>query len=366
MNAVCRRPREASLNDAVSRRSSEQLRARGGSRIAGAMRILWSIVLVLLFVPGWSGTPRVPLLGTEARIVAVPVALDAARPALRRVGDLVFEGGVALSSPDPAFGGFSSLHVAGDHVTLLSDEGNIVRFRLGPDWRVRDAHFSALPDGPGHGWDKRDRDSEAMSVDSRNGAVWVAFENSNALWRYDPALTRAEAHVVAPAMRAWPLNEGPEAMTLLPGGGMVAIAETTAWPHARGRAGILFRGDPTVAPRRGFRFAMLPPPGYDPSDMALLPDGRWLILYRRLHGVRFEAKLAIVDPPRVRRGATVAGRVIAYLAAPLLHDNFEGVAVTRTGTATIIWLVSDDNRTPLLQRSLLLKFRLDPPGRSGG
>ena len=44
---------------------------------------------------------------------------------------------------------------------------------------------------------------------------------------------------------------------------------------------------------------------------------------------------------------------------PLIHDNFEGVAITREGRDTIVWLVSDDNQL-FLQRSLLLKFKLDP------
>ena len=38
---------------------------------------------------------------------------------------------------------------------------------------------------------------------------------------------------------------------------------------------------------------------------------------------------------------------------------FEGLAITREHGQTIVWLVADDNLLPL-QRSLLLKFRLNP------
>ena len=60
----------------------------------------------------------------------------------------------------------------------------------------------------------------------------------------------------------------------------------------------------------------------------------------------------------VAPGRTARGQLLAELDAPLIHDNFEGVAVTREAGETILWLVSDDNQT-LLERSYLLKFRLD-------
>lgn len=323
------------------------------------MRMLLSILLVLVFVPAWSGDARLPLLGTDTQITVTRVALDPARPAARRVGALTWLGGIELSSRDPAFGGFSALHVAGDRFTLLSDGGNIVRFTMNDTWRLHDIRFSELPGGPGTGWTKKDRDSESMSVDPVSGDVWVGFENANEFWRYDAGFTHAQAHVAPPTMRNWPENRGPEAMTLLPGGRMVTIAEQNGWPRIKGRGGIVFYGDPVLRPRAGFRFTYRPPPGYDPSDMAVLPDGRWLILGRRFRDFTFSSTLTIVDPRQVRPGAIVSGRTIATLAAPLIHENLEGIAITRERGATIVWLVSDDNQL-IVQRSLLLKFRLEP------
>ncbi|WP_404366387.1 esterase-like activity of phytase family protein [Sphingomonas sp. MMS24-J45] len=322
------------------------------------MRIVWSLLLVLVLVPEGSRPVHRPVLGRIADVRATPVSLDR-DPRVRRVGNLVWLGGIKLSSHDPAFGGFSSLSVAGNRFTLLSDGGNIVRFTLRPDWTLQDASFGDLPGGPGTGWTKRSRDSESMSVDPRTGDIWVGFENYNALWRYAPGFTRAKAHVRPPAMRKWGENSGPEAMTLLPGGGMATIDETDPWPHARGRGGIVFYGDPVLHPRSGFRFNYLPPEGYNPSDMTVLPDGRWLILNRGFAWARFSNVLTVIDPAHVRPGATVRGHDIATLAAPLIHDNFEGVTTTQEKGATIIWLVSDDNQLPV-QRSMLLKFRLDP------
>lgn len=323
------------------------------------MRKIWSLLLVLVLVPEGSRPIHRAVLGPVAEMHATPVSLGGADRHNRRVGDLVWLGGIKLTSHDPAFGGFSSLSVAGDRFTLLSDGGNIVRFALGPDWKVRDASFGDLPGGPGTGWSKRSRDSESMTVDPKTGEIWVGFENANALWRYAPNFARAEARVRPEVMRDWPENQGPEAMTLLPGGGMATIAEQTPWPGKPGRGGVVFYDDPVRHPHSGFRFNYLPPEGYDPSDMTVLPDGRWLVLNRAFSWARFSNVLTIIDAAQVRPGATVRGRDIATLAAPLIHDNFEGVTTTRENGTTIIWLVSDDNQLPV-QRSLLLKFRLDP------
>jgi hypothetical protein len=342
-----------------------RLRGRAGSLRAVAMRILYSVLLLLFLTPPWMGQKRLALLGREPRFEASAVALDAADPALKRVGQLTWLGGVRLESPDPAFGGFSAMQVAGDRFTLLSDGGNIVRFRM-KDWRIGERRFAELPAGPGTGWLKQDRDSESMTADPGTGRIWVGFERANGIWRFSPGLARGEAHAMPPAMAEWPVNGGAEAMARLSDGSFAVISETGSWPkgqgegRGRGRAAIRFSGDPTQKPRAGFRFSYLPPDHYDPSDLAELPDGRLLVLNRRFAlPFDFSTKLTVIDPRAIRPGAQVRGREIATLARPLIHDNFEGLAVTREGGATIVWIVSDDNQL-FLQRSLLLKFRLEP------
>jgi hypothetical protein len=325
------------------------------------MRLLWSILLVLIFVPQWMGEPQLPLLGTDRRIESVPATLNPADPAQRRVGDLLWLGGIELRGHGDAFGGFSSLHIDHGRFTLLSDGGNIVSFRLGRHNAVEQVRFAELPGGPGTGWAKYDRDSEAMTVDPRTGRIWVGFERANEIWRYAPGFAHAEAQTAPPAMADWPINTGAESMSLLPGGGMVVIEEHGEKKKKDApREALFFAGDPTQQPRHGFRFSFAPPGGYDPSDMTVLPDGRLLILTRRFAlPFIWSNKLVLVDRAAIRPGAIVRGREIATLAAPLIHDNFEGVAVTREKGATIIWLVSDDNQL-FLQHSYLLKFRLDP------
>jgi len=330
------------------------------------VRILWSILLCLVFLPDFDGDAMLPLYASDVSMWADPVRLDPAHPELRTVGRLTWLGGIALKSRDPAFGGFSSLLVTGDRFTLLSDGGNVTRFRMGTDFVPRDARFSALPDGPGPGWDKVDRDSESMTRDPATGDIWAGFETYNQLWRYNAALDRAEAHAAPPAMADWPVNEGPESMVRLRSGQFLVIAETQPRPHRPGtRVALMFSGDPTKAPRRGYRFSYVPPKGFDPSDATELPDGDIMVLNRRFQlPFVFSNVVTIVPRAAIRPDAIVRGIPVATLAPPLIHDNFEGVAITREKGATIVWLVSDDNQQTLLQRTYLLKFRLEPEPES--
>lgn len=333
--------------------------ARADRGYRPCVRILLSVLLVFLLVPTWSTAARLALLRPHAEMAATPVALNPGDPRIRRVGRLTWLGGISLTSRDPAFGGFSSMHVSGNRFTLLSDGGNIVRFTLTARGRIAAPVFGNLPDGPGIGWEKFDRDSESMTVDPITGQTWIGFENYNAIWRYDTGFSRAQRHVQPAAMANWLANGGPEAMVRLHDGHFAVLSETAPWRGDDGRVALWFDGDPTIAPGKGFRFGYLPPEGYSPSDMTELPDGRLLVLNRRFAlPYDFTAKLTIIDRAAIRPGALVKAPVIASFAAPLIHDNFEAVAATREGASTIVWIASDDNQS-VLQRSLLLKFRLD-------
>lgn len=328
-------------------------------------------VLVLGLVPGWSGETRLPLLDTRAQMDAARVDLDPRSPARKRVGGLLFLGGVSLTSRDPAFGGFSALAVRGDRFTLLSDGGNIVRFRMGRDWRPHAIAFAHLPAGPRTGWEKRDRDSESMALDPETGRIWVGFENPAVIWRYSSGFARAEAQVAPPAMQAWSANGGPESLAQMPDGRFVAISEVSHVPprfraggdaaRLRTRDARVFFGDPAVPGTRQARFAYVPYGRYDPADAAALPNGDLLVLDRGFAlPFHWSNRVSIVAAADIGAGRVARGRLIAKLDAPLIHDNFEGLAVTREGADTILWLVSDDNQIPI-QRSLLLKFKLQPP-----
>jgi hypothetical protein len=333
---------------------------------------LFVCVSVCAIVPTWSGEARLDLLGERAQLTATRVMLDRTNPRHVRVGGLTYLGGLALDSRDPAFGGFSSLDVApaatGNRFTLLSDGGNIVQFDMGADWLPHRVAFTNLPAGPGIGWEKRDRDSESMAIDPKTGQIWVGFENSNMIWRYAPGFARYEARANPDAMRAWPGNGGPEAMTRLPDGRFVVISEEaharaadwsgSARTRLRTRQALIFSGDPT---RSGpaERFAYEPYGRSDPSDVTALPNGDLLVLDRAFRlPFTFSARISRVAARDVAAGRVARGTLIATIDAPLVHDNFEGIDTTVENGQTIVWLVSDDNQM-VLERTLLLKFRLD-------
>lgn len=320
---------------------------------------LFSLAFILLLsASGRDGRDR---FGKAPRMTVERVPLDLHDPNRTRVGALTYLGGIRLKSGERAFGGFSSMRIIGDDFTLLSDGGTFIRFRMGEDWAPRDVRFGDLPDGPGSGWLKADRDSESMTSDPATGQVWVGFEQYNAIWRYNADLTRAERSARPAAMRNWSDNGGPESLVRLHDGRFLTIGETSRPKGSRiGREGLVFPGDPTTPDIKPIRFVYMPPNElYDPSDAVQLPDGRLIVLNRRFSvpGL-FTVKLTLIDPREIRAGAVIRGTEIATLAAPLIHDNYEALAVTREGDDTILWIASDDNQQ-FWEWSLLLKFRIE-------
>jgi hypothetical protein len=313
------------------------------------MRILWSILLILLLVPPWTGEERLPLFDRGGLLVSHPVA------APRRFGALTLVGVVQLDGALPGFGGFSAVAHRNGRLLLLSDGGNWLQFALRRG-RVVDPRIGYLPAGPGDGWAKGDRDSESLALDPVTGTAWIGFETFNQIWRYDAGFTRAEARVAPPAMRRWQTNRGAEAMVRLRDGRFVVICERGA-KRRLPREGLIFPGDPTDG-RAPQRFGFVPPAGYDVSDATELPDGDLLVLTRQFAlPFRFTAKLVRVARAQLRAGATIRGREVATLAGGTLAENWEGVTAVRDGGRTVLWLVSDSDAA-VLQHSKIAKFVL--------
>ena len=316
------------------------------------MRVLAALLIVLMlgtFAPPALHRPR-PLPANTITIFE-QLPLDSRRPERNRVGALTWLGGWAVESNDPRFGGISALHVEGDRAIALSDTGMVIRFGIAsaiPDMEIR-----PLSAGPGSADVKGDRDSESMTV--HGGRAWVGFERSQAVWRYDLENWRPESSARPPAMRRWSSNRGIEALVRLPDGRFLAFSEGGGFAES---PAVLFHGDPALEGVRAETLRYRPPAGYRITDAALLPDGRLLLLHRRVRlteGVA--AKLTIARLPPLKAGALISGEEIAVLRTPVAVDNMEGLSVTREGGRTIVWIASDDNFNPL-QRTLLLKFAL--------
>lgn len=305
-------------------------------------------------------------------ITAQRLALDSDRPGWRTVGDVDVAEAWWIRSTNSGFGGYSALSMIGDRRFLLaSDTGMVAGLTLHTNGRIDRPFIAPFPGGPGRGPYKTDRDLEAMTSDPVSGRVWTAYEHSNQIWRYGRALSRAERHVVPPAMALWNANGGAEAMARLADGRFLVMAES-ALIGDLGTAALLFAGDP-VEPStpRPLRFA------YDAqgmgkiTDAVQLPDGRILLLHRRLSLTQgFVSTLALADAGAIRSGRAWRARRIAEFVPPGITENFEGLAVDdRDGTLSI-WMVSDDNLNRW-QRTLLLRLVIprdaaNPPAATPG
>ncbi|RZI55220.1 MAG: esterase-like activity of phytase family protein, partial [Rubrivivax sp.] len=293
------------------------------------VRTIFVIVAVLLLGTSYAGPTRLPLFGPVPTLRLVAEAA----PTIRTSGRLTWLAGARIESDDPLVGGFSALAARGRHFTLLNDGGNFVRFDLGAGGGARGVRFGELPDGPGTGWEKRDRDSESLIV-GEDGTMWVGFERANAVWRYAPGFARAEAWARPPTMRRWDANGGPESLVRLRDGRFVAFSEESRWRGQPGLAAVLFAGDPAEAPRLAARFSYLPAPGFAVADAATLPNGDLIVLERRwLLPLRFRSRLALVKPGALKPGALVRGIELGRIVAPWPTENYEGVVATRDDPA---------------------------------
>lgn len=319
-------------------------------------RLLALVAVAVLLAPGtWLRSP-VPAPVTDAGI-----EIHALRFGSTRLGALSVMGVWHLRSKHALFGSYSGLAALGEGRFLAaSDRGATLRFAIGGGHPGSFALSRFGAGGPGELPDKHSVDIEALARDPATGRIWAAFEGSNAIERREADLSRP-VRVRPRAMAQWSGNSGPEAMARLADGRFVVLGEgATGW-MGKEFPGLVFRGDPTAG-GEPLAFTFRAPDGFRPTDMAPLPDGRVLLLVRRIAiGWRpyFETALLVADPGRIAAGQSWTGTELARFKPPFPADNFEGLAVDpAAGFPVVITMISDDNRA-IYQRTLLLRFSWD-------
>lgn len=272
-------------------------------------------------------------------------------------GMMRFVRGWRLVSPHSRFGGLSAIaHIAPGRFELIGDNGYATSLTLDSHGAVAAFRIRALPTPDGRPQRKSMIDAESMFVDPGSGKRWVAFEGLNQIWRFNPGLTMIESRRALPGRPRWPSKSGPEAMVRLDDGRTVVFSEN-ADADPRGRAALIYTGDPAAPGPAPIRFF------YDSggqglvSDAAALPDGRILLVHRRLgFDPVFTTIVAVVDPADIKRDAVVQSRTIGRVSAALA-ENYEGAAISVEQGRIHLWLVADNNFNSW-QRSLLLQFEL--------
>lgn len=270
---------------------------------------------------------------------------------------LKVEGVWQITGSGELFGGYSGLLARPDGTLMaIGDGGGRLDFS-DPSLGSGRAAMSWLSDGPEVS--KARRDAESLTSNATTGQFWVGYEFRNSIARFDPGKP-GYRQIKPPEMRWWP-NSGPEAIARLPDGRFAVIGEMQLEPAGLGCPALLFPADP-IRGAKPVSFRFVPPRGYFASDMAALPDGRVLILIRRLvfpFPPMFAAQLLVADPSRIRAGEAWPWQRLAKIESPVPLDNYEGLAVTpRADGKLTLWLVSDDNAM-VTQRSLLLKMSWD-------
>ena len=323
------------------------------------MRRLLPAVLIFLAIGPMPGTDQIfPKVRFTQSAAAHPIRFPAGR-----TGMLRFVRGWHLTSPHGMFGGFSALaRIGPDRFQFIGDNGYATRLTLSPAGGIAAVRIAALPTPDGHPRRKSMIDTESLVFDPASGKSRVALEGINQVWRMDAGLTRIESRRRLPGLPYWPANWGPEAMVRLADGRTIIFSED-ADDDPRGTEALVYTGDPAAAGKPPIRFF------YDAggkglvSDAAPLPDGRILLVHRRLgFDPVFTTILAIVDPANIGKDTVVRSHAIGRVPVPLA-DNYEGAAITVEDGRTWLWLVSDDNFN-VWQRSLLIQFELvDLPRR---
>lgn len=287
-------------------------------------------------------------------------------PGPQRVGRLVYRGGIALTSPDRRFGGWSGLAVSADGTVLraISDKGFWLAARIvmadGQLAGLADARLGRLLDETGQRLeDKWNEDAEALAV-GPGGEMVVAFERRHRLWRYgrwpEGLAGLPKALPAPPGIEEAPGNGGIETLAALGDGRLLAITEELEAPETGGKG---LRGwllDP--ANGKADAIAWTKTGEYAPTDAAPLPDGDVLVLERRFTlaggpGMR----LSRVAGAELRPGALLAGETLAELSARYSIDNMEGLAARTVDGRTLVYVLSDDNYN-VLQRTVLLLFEI--------
>jgi hypothetical protein len=333
----------------------------GGSLLAAGLAVAGSLALAEAL--------RYAKIPTRIAIDAIPIAsFDNRDPAQLRFGDLLFRGGLALTSKAESFGGISALNIAGDGAQFLAitDNGSWLRGRFvyekGKLVGVTDAEMAPILAADGKPLAAQGR-YDVESLTELDGQHYIGIERVEQIvrldYRRDGLLARGTAIPVPPDFKTFDKNKSLECLAAAPknsplAGNLIVITEESL-DSAGNHRSFLMKPDGSQVER----FSVKRSDDYDVTDCTILPPGDLLILERRFSPARGVAmRIRRIPLTAIKPGALVDGRILIDADMAFQVDNMEGIAVHRTAEGeTVITLVSDDNFS-VIQRNLLLQFTL--------
>lgn len=340
-------------------------------RAAALASVMLAAALLLMPAPA-RAVIDVPLQDVTIRSKQID-AFRIGRADEPRFGELTFLGGLELLSGNRHMGGLSGLVLSADgrEMVAIADNGLWLTATIDADpngrpLAVRDARLGAIIGPNGRPLMDRGRgDAEALTL-RRNpdgtGELYMATERYHAIYAFPYPLTDPRTPgrpIDLPATLTGNLrhNKGMEAVAFANSGplaGTLVVVSERGQTFNSNLPGYLL-GGPTPG-----TFTVLRQDSYDATDAAFLDNGDMVLLERRFtlrHGIGMRVRL--LPAAELKPGALVVGRVLLEAGFSEQIDNMEGVAVHRNAAGeTILTIVSDDNRS-ILQRTLLLRFRID-------
>lgn len=283
---------------------------------------------------------------------------------------LTFVGGVELSSPEPLFGAFSSIRFrdqqsfVGVFDTGYWIEGRILRDAGGRLAGLEAVRLAPLLDASGReSASKFHVDAESLALDGDR--AYVGFEQRHRVLSYGPLSDLGKALPSAPIAFPFDLdilhsNGGFESLVIAPqgseiAGALVAISEKSFDDNGNIYAAIV--GGPLAG-----EFRVRPRDNFEITDAAYLPDGDLLLLERRFSiATGVGMRLRRIEGASIRPDAVVDGEILFEANYRSQIDNMEGLDVLPEPDGSVrLIVVSDDNHS-ILQRTLMLEFRLASP-----
>lgn len=323
-------------------------------------------MFTLVLLTCLSGQARAQDLSFPIEILGHPIsAFETSQPKRSQFGPFEFLGGLDLGSSNPHFGGLSGIAINGNILYAISDTGYWLRATLktndkGAPIALTNAEMAPLIGIKGSPISRSyARDAEALVLrgDGSTLEAWVAFERMHKIYHYALGLNGLSAHAkrlsVPQAFKNLQNNGGIEALTLLEDGKtFVAFSEKSLTNKGMGQA---FRFNDQYKAS----FSLQQHNGFHPTDAVTLPNGNVLLLERRFTLFSGMAmRLRLLQQSELQAEAIAKGTVLLQAGEGFAVDNMEGITLNKDGDHhTIITLISDNNHT-ILQRSLLLRFRV--------
>lgn len=283
------------------------------------------------------------------------------------IGKLQFVGGLSLASDNWLFGALSSIRFRSDgqHFVMVLDTGHFLTGEITRDAKgllsgLANVEITSMRDRYGRDdAQKYNMDSESLAFSGDD--VLVSFEGLHRVDVYPgPDFVHQVPSATVPILmdrKKLKGNGSLESLAAAPASSPLGAVPVTIAERSFDAAGNLLAAI-LDGPLKG-PFSVRVTDGYAVSDITFLDNGDLILLERRF-GITVGIGLRIVRVPasELKPGAVVEGALLMEAGLESQIDNMEGIdAVTMPDGSTRLILVSDDNHS-LLQRSLMLEFRL--------